>query len=125
MVSVAGDQRHGAYFDYPYSPFSLRRSNSMVNLEQLTQTATELLLSYGPKLFLAVLTLIIGFWMIKRGMAMGEAMMERSQVGMETTSFIAMLGAAGLAVGLALQGSLGNFAGGVFILFSSPLRLVT
>lgn len=123
----------------------------MVNVEQLMQTATELLLSYGPKLLLALLTLIIGFWMIKRGMGMGEAMMERSQVeitlrkflvnlgslllkalviisvasmvGVETTSFIAMLGAAGLAVGLALQGSLANFAGGVLILFFKPFKV--
>ncbi len=36
----------------------------MVNVEQLTQTATELLMSYGPKLLLAFLTLIVGFWII-------------------------------------------------------------
>ena len=123
----------------------------MVNVEQLTQTATELLMSYGPKLLLALLTLIVGFWMIKRGMALCEGMMERSQfeitlrkflmnlgsilfkavviisvasmVGVETTSFIAMLGAAGLAVGLALQGSLANFAGGVLILFFRPFKV--
>jgi len=122
----------------------------MVNVEQLTQTATELLMSYGPKLLLAFLTLIIGFWIIKRVMAMFEGTLERSQVeitlrkffvnlgsillkalviisvasmvGVETTSFIAMLGAAGLAVGLALQGSLANFAGGVLILFFKPFK---
>ena len=44
-------------------------------------------------------------------------------VGVETTSFIAMLGAAGLAVGLALQGSLANFAGGVLILFFRPFKV--
>ena len=123
----------------------------MVNVEQLTQTATELLMSYGPKLLLALLTLIVGFWMIKRGMALCEGMMERSQfeitlrkflmnlgsillkavviisvasmVGVATASFIAMLGAAGLAVGLALQGSLANFAGGVLILFFKPFKV--
>ncbi|MCA9468871.1 MAG: mechanosensitive ion channel [Nitrospira sp.] len=122
----------------------------MLNVEQLMQTATELLLSYGPKLLMALLTLIIGFWMIKRMLGMGEAIMERSQVeitlrkflvnfcslllkalviisvasmvGVETTSFIAILGAAGLAVGLALQGSLANFAGGVLILFFKPFK---
>jgi small conductance mechanosensitive channel len=46
-----------------------------------------------------------------------------SMVGVETTSFIAMLGAAGLAVGLALQGSLANFAGGVLILFFKPFKV--
>lgn len=123
----------------------------MVNVEQLTQTATELVMSYGPKLFLAFLTLIVGFWIIKRVLAMFDVALERSQieitlrrffvnlggillkalviisvasmVGVETTSFIAMLGAAGLAVGLALQGSLANFAGGVLILFFKPFKV--
>ncbi len=123
----------------------------MVNVEQLTQTATELLMSYGPKLLLAFLTLIVGFWIIKRVLAMFDVALERSQVeitlrrflvnlggillkalviisvasmvGVETTSFIAMLGAAGLAVGLALQGSLANFAGGVLILFFKPFKV--
>jgi small conductance mechanosensitive channel len=44
-------------------------------------------------------------------------------LGVETTSLIAMVGAAGLAVGLALQGSLANFAGGVLILFFKPFKL--
>jgi len=44
-------------------------------------------------------------------------------VGIETTSFIAVLGAAGLAVGLALQGSLANFAGGVLVLLFRPFRV--
>ena len=46
-----------------------------------------------------------------------------SVVGIETTSFIAVLGAAGLAVGLALQGSFSNFAGGVMILMFKPLKI--
>ena len=44
-------------------------------------------------------------------------------VGIETTSFVAILGAAGLAVGLALQGSLSNFAGGVMILLFRPIQV--
>lgn len=44
-------------------------------------------------------------------------------LGVEMTSFIAILGAAGLAVGLALQGSLANFAGGVLILFFKPFKV--
>jgi small conductance mechanosensitive channel len=44
-------------------------------------------------------------------------------LGMEMTSFVAMLGAAGLAIGLALQGSLSNFAGGVLILIFKPFRV--
>jgi small conductance mechanosensitive channel len=46
-----------------------------------------------------------------------------SMVGVQTTSFIAIIGAAGLALGFALQGSLGNFAGGVLILFFKPFRV--
>jgi small conductance mechanosensitive channel len=46
-----------------------------------------------------------------------------SMIGVETTSFIAVLGAAGLAVGLALQGSLANFAGGVLILLFRPFKV--
>lgn len=45
-----------------------------------------------------------------------------SMLGLQTTSFIALLGSAGLAVGLALQGSLSNFAGGVMLLLFKPFR---
>src|SRR5690606_16083701 len=44
-------------------------------------------------------------------------------VGIATTSFVALLGAAGLAIGLALQGSLGNFAGGVMVLMFKPYKV--
>ena len=46
-----------------------------------------------------------------------------SQLGVETTSFIAILGAAGLAVGFALQGSLGNFASGVMLIIFRPFKV--
>lgn len=46
-----------------------------------------------------------------------------SQLGIQTASFIAVLGAAGLAVGLALQGSLSNFAAGVLIVFFRPYKV--
>lgn len=52
----------------------------------------------------------------------GVVLMALGQVGVETTSFIAILGAAGLAVGLALQGSLSNFASGVLIILLRPFR---
>ena len=45
-----------------------------------------------------------------------------SKLGVQTTSFVAVLGAAGLAVGLALQGSLGNFASGVLLLLFRPIK---
>lgn len=44
-------------------------------------------------------------------------------IGIQTTSFIAMIGAAGLAVGMALQGTLQNFAGGVMVLFFKPYKV--
>jgi len=46
-----------------------------------------------------------------------------TQLGVETSSLIAMLGAAGLALGLALQGSLSNFAGGILILIFKPFKV--
>ncbi|TPE50888.1 mechanosensitive ion channel [Maribrevibacterium harenarium] len=49
-------------------------------------------------------------------------LMALGQIGVQTTSFIAILGAAGLAVGLALQGSLSNFASGVLIILLRPFR---
>ena len=120
------------------------------NLEKYYDQAIELGMTYGPKLILAILTLIIGLWIIKAmtkglGKALDRAKVEvtlskflqsmagvilkvlllisvASMVGIETTSFIAILGAAGLAVGLALQGSLQNFAGGVIILLFKPFK---
>ena len=46
-----------------------------------------------------------------------------TQLGFETTSLVAVIGAAGLAIGLALQGSLANFAGGVLIIILKPFRV--
>ncbi len=113
--------------------------------------AVDLGMTYGPQLVLAILVLIIGLWIINRFVRVVAAGMERSNteptlarfltslasiglkalllisvasmVGIETTSFIAVLGAAGLAVGLALQGSLSNFAGGVLVLMFRPYKV--
>jgi small conductance mechanosensitive channel len=46
-----------------------------------------------------------------------------SKLGVETSSFVAILGAAGLAVGLSLQGSLSNFAGGILIILFKPFKV--
>lgn len=106
---------------------------------------------YGMKLVSAALTLLIGLWVIKRISNMIYNLMVRknvdlslrpflnnlisiilrilllvlviAQLGVEMTSFIAVLGSAGLAIGLALQGSLSNFAGGVLILTIKPFRV--
>ncbi len=123
----------------------------MEQIQPYLDKAIELSMAYLPKVVLALVTLVVGFWIIKRvikGMnrVLGHKAVDDTlqkfltsfidvllkilllvavagMVGVETTSFIAMLGAIGLAVGLALQGSLGNFAGGVLILFFKPYRL--
>jgi small conductance mechanosensitive channel len=106
---------------------------------------------FGAQLISAILVLIIGLWVISRisnavrkysikGLPdetlakfltnILEVILKvllvisvASMVGIQTTSFIAILGAAGLAVGLALQGSLSNFAGGVMILIFRPFKV--
>jgi len=126
-------------------------SFSQDNIQNLIEQGMEMAMLYLPKLLLALITLIIGFWVISKivngvGKVLQlrnvEATLERflaslvggalkvmliisvaSMVGIETTSFVAVVGAAGLAIGLALQGSLSNFAGGVLILFFKPFKI--
>lgn len=121
------------------------------NFKAITEEYFEEFLAFLPDLLGALLWLVIGWWLIKvlvryikkffvsRGhdpaltkfllnLANGTliVLLLISVVGMlgiETTSFIAILGAAGLAIGLALQGSLSNFAGGVLILLLKPFKL--
>ena len=112
---------------------------------------SELATSYAPKVVGAVLTLIIGFWiigMIVRGV---RKMMNKREVdstvqpfltslvsvglkimlilsvagmfGIETTSFVAIFGALAFAIGMALQGSLGHFASGVLLLIFKPYKV--
>lgn len=111
----------------------------------------DLVIAYGGTVLLAIIFLIVGLWVIKRIVkVVGKTMDKRgvdislqpflksligallkimliisvvSMLGVEMTSFIAVLGAAGLAVGLALQGSLSNFAGGVLILLLKPFKV--
>lgn len=106
---------------------------------------------FGPNLLTAIVTLVLGLWVVKFAVKGVVKILNKSGVevalvsflkslitmllkvmvyitalgmlGIEMTSFIAVLGAAGLAVGLALQGSLSNFAGGVLILFFKPFRV--
>jgi len=113
--------------------------------------AVGVVAEYGPNLLFAILTLIIGLWIVKlivagvrRGLDKGDTddtlkgfivsfvsvllkimvyITALGMLGVEMTSFIAILGAAGLAVGLALSGTLQNFAGGVMILFFRPFRV--
>jgi len=117
-------------------------------MEGYTDKIVELTISYAPKAVLAIITLIIGLWVIRIIVTTTRKIFEKSKadptltpficsliswtlkalllisvasmIGIATTSFIAVLGAAGLAVGLALQGSLANFSGGVLILIFKP-----
>ena len=124
---------------------------STEEINEYMDLAIELAIIYLPQLLLAIVTLIIGLWIINKfttgvGKALEKGNVDETlqkfltslsniglkalllisvaaMVGIETTSFIALLGAAGLAVGLALQGSLANFAGGVLILIFRPYKV--
>ncbi len=112
------------------------------------QMIFDLLVSAGVRIAGAVLALIVGLWVIGRIARLFSSRLERTEtdpslhafltsilriglqillvislasvLGMEMTSFIAVIGAASFAVGLALQGSLANFAGGVLLLILKP-----
>ncbi len=120
-------------------------------MENLQENFVEFLVNYGPKVLGAIVVLIIGLWVIgsitryiknafeKREMdpslrgflsSMIAIILKilliisvMSMVGIAVTSFIAILGAAGLAIGLALSGTLQNFAGGVIILIFKPYKV--
>jgi small conductance mechanosensitive channel len=124
---------------------------NMSQLVTASEAWFPVVIAYGSRLLLAFVTLLIGWWLINRLTArVGNLIAMRhtdkalqgfienlanivlkvllvisvaSMVGIETTSFIAAIGAAGLAIGLALQGSLANFAGGVLILLFRPFRI--
>jgi len=106
---------------------------------------------FGPKLLTAILIYLLGSWAIRRIIRTARAMMARStyeeslqrflldmlhwglklflailvisRLGVDVTTFAAVIAAAGLAVGMALQGSLANFAGGVLIMIFRPYRI--
>lgn len=118
---------------------------------QYLDTLINLFVVWGPKLVGAVLALIIGLWLANMLAGGLERRMEKSDidpslrpflkslvgtllkilvvvsvlgmVGIQMTSFIAILGAAGLAIGMALSGTLQNFAGGVMILIFKPFKV--
>jgi small conductance mechanosensitive channel len=120
-------------------------------LIKTSQSWVPMIMEYGSRVLLAVLTLAIGWWLINilthrvgRLLALRNADLAlqhfitnlanialkvmlmvnvASMIGVATTSFVAAIGAATLAIGLALQGSLANFAGGVLILLFRPFRI--
>jgi small conductance mechanosensitive channel len=123
----------------------------MNDLSKIYENIQVLMATYGMKILGAILFFIIGLWitnaiarflsrlMTKKGIDPSLQSFLASMIsislkilllvsvagmmGIETTSFIAVIGALGLAVGLALQGSLSNFAGGVLILLFKPFKV--
>lgn len=123
----------------------------MVNIENIIETIQNIIMTNGPTFIYAVITLIIGFWLIKlltkatiKGLEIRKIdkslkhffssalnislkvlliLSVAGMFGFQTTSFVAILAAAGFAIGMALQGSLGNFAGGVLILILRPYKI--
>ncbi len=121
------------------------------HLVKASQAWLPMIMEYGSRVLLALVTLTIGWWLINRLTAKVGALLAlrkadlalqgfisslaniilkillvvsvASMIGVETTSFVAAIGAAGLAIGLALQGSLANFAGGVLILLFRPFKI--
>ncbi|GAB5560183.1 MAG: small-conductance mechanosensitive channel MscS [Synoicihabitans sp.] len=122
-----------------------------INIDEIMTKLTELVSVYGLKILAALAIFFIGR-IISRliASALEKAMVKSkveeslvgftknlayaglltfviiaalSQLGIQTTSFVAVVGAAGLAIGLALQGSLSNFAAGVLILIFKPYKI--
>ncbi len=123
----------------------------MEKVEVYTEKAIQLLMTWGPKLVLAIVILVVGIIIINSFSRFLRKVMKKRNVdptlmpflaglistllkimliisvvdivGIKTTSFVAVLAAAGLAVGLALQGSLSNFAGGVLVMIFKPYQV--
>lgn len=119
--------------------------------KQLKEALIQFLIDFGPNAIYGLLTMVIGLFAIKFIMRMLRVFLRKSQIeltlqtfiqslgvfalyalliflvgrilGIEASSFLAMFGAAALAIGFALQGSLANFAGGVLILAFKPFKI--
>lgn len=132
--------------------FSEKLANlSNMSVEDLIKTATSGIVSIALKIVIALLIFAIGRWIIRRVRRVMDRIMTKREVdvslraflmslvsitlmlfliimiigvlGIDTTSFIALFASAGLAIGMALSGTLQNFAGGVMILLFRPFRV--
>jgi len=111
----------------------------------------QLLIKLGTNLLITVIIFVVGFWLAKMASRTVGKILRKSntdeglitfltsltsmalkvlvvitginQLGIEMTSFVAILGAAGLAIGMAFSGTLSNFAGGVMILAFKPFKV--
>lgn len=120
-------------------------------LLKLLEDLIPTVLQYGKMLIVAIVMLVVGFWIIKKAVKGIKKIMSNkkidntlapfiisladiamktllivstiSYVGIPMTSFVAILGAAGLAIGMAFSGTLQNFAGGIIILVFKPFKV--
>jgi len=120
-------------------------------MENIMGTVSGYVIQYGMSVVAAVVIFIAGKWLAQLSSRLIGQVMGRSKIndtlvsftknivyyiilifvaiaalnklGVETTSFVAIVGAAGLAVGLALQGSLSNFAAGVMLILFQPFKV--
>ena len=123
----------------------------MEDLKSSTDQLVSILVDFAPRIVSAIVILLLGIWLIKLIVKKMRTVLVKGEldsswapfftsvtnvtlyivlilsvasiVGIHTTSFIALLGAVGLAIGLALQGSFSNFAGGVMILMFKLVKI--
>lgn len=124
---------------------------SSLSLDVLITKLTDLSVSLGTKLLIAIIVFFVGRWLIRKLIRIVVKIMEKKHVeaslfsftksllnitlnflfviviigilGIETSSFIALFASAGVAIGMALSGTLQNFAGGVMILLFKPFKV--
>lgn len=122
----------------------------MLDTAQMTAMVDTYLIPWGINIAMAILVFVIGRWVVKALMALFSKLMIRAnydsmlvgfaksilhvvlmlfvvvaaldQLGVDTTSLVALLGAAGLAIGLSMKDSLSNFAAGVMLLIFRPFK---
>lgn len=122
-----------------------------MNIEEITAQITDMVIEYAPKFALAIITLVVGMWVIKRLMKWVEPKINKStkdetlgtfissilgtllkvmlllsvasMFGIDTTSFIAIFGALMVGIGMALNGSIGHIASGVMLMIFKPFKV--
>ena len=125
--------------------------NQVVVVHNYLEKLTDFAVFYAPKLVGGIIVLFVGLWIIKLITKGVSKSLEKSNIdhslipflrsltniilkillaitvmgmiGIEMTSFVAIIGAGGLAIGLALSGTLQNFAGGIIILILKPFKI--
>ncbi len=151
FLNIFGGAVEGADSTAVNKVTELANTVSSMSTSELTSWATQGVISVGSKIVMALLFYYICRWVLKRCVKMLERVMNKRQVeislakfvislvsislnliiilttisilGINTTSFLAIFASAGLAVGMALSGTLQNFAGGVLILFLKPFKV--